>query len=300
MDFSLRDEQRPPVSNISFDIMRRAFLLALFFALCASGADVPQRIVSLSPDLTEILYGVGAFSRVVGVSNYDAYPPEAAKLPHLGQLHNPSFEKLAALKPDLVVINNAQAPFLEDTLKELGFRVLKTSNRSVQEVYAAMIVIGRATGNENGAAGLVAATREGLDRVARKTARLQKPRVVLIVDRTPGTLRDLYTATGGSYLAELVEIAGGQIIVAPAERGYAKLSKEDLLAADPDIILDFIHGSKSRFAGDPTEAWLELPELKAVRGHRVRGVDEDFVPHASQRMVETAELFAKLIHPEIP
>jgi iron complex transport system substrate-binding protein len=279
--------------------MRRALFLALSFAICALGADVPHRIVSLSPDLTEMLYGVGAFNRVVAVSNYDTYPPEATKLPHLGQLHNPSFEKLTALRPDLVVINNAQAPFLEDTLKELGLRVLKTSNRSVQEVYAAILAIGRATGNEGEAAALVAATREGLDRVARKTARLQKPRVVLIVDRTPGTLRDLYTATGGSYLAELVEMAGGQIVVPPVERGYTKLSKEDLLAADPDIILDFIHGPKSRFAGDPMEAWLELPELKAVRAHRVRGVDEDFVPHASQRMVQTAELFVKLIHPEI-
>jgi iron complex transport system substrate-binding protein len=279
--------------------MRRALFLALSFAICALGADVPHRIVSLSPDLTEMLYGVGAFNRVVAVSNYDTYPPEATKLPHLGQLHNPSFEKLTALRPDLVVINNAQAPFLEDTLKELGLRVLKTSNRSVQEVYAAILAIGRATGNEGEAAALVAATREGLDRVARKTARLQKPRVVLIVDRTPGTLRDLYTATGGSYLAELVEMAGGQIVVPPVERGYTKLSKEDLLAADPDIILDFIHGPKSRFAGDPIEAWLELPELKAVRAHRVRGVDEDFVPHASQRMVQTAELFVKLIHPEI-
>jgi iron complex transport system substrate-binding protein len=279
--------------------MRRAFLLSLSFALCAAGTEVPQRIVSLSPDLTEILYGLGAFSRVVAVSNYDTYPPEVEKLPKLGQLHSPSFEKLTALRPDLVVINTAQAPFFEDALKDLGFPVLKTSNRSVQEVYAAMMAIGRATGNENEAARLVSATREGLDRVARKTAHLPKPRVVLVVDRTPGTLRDLYTATDGSYLAELIGIAGGRIALAPVPTGYAKLSKEDLLAADPDIILDFVQGPKSRFSGDPIEAWREMPELKAVRGHRVHGVNEDYVPHASQRIVQTAELFARLIHPEL-
>jgi ABC-type Fe3+-hydroxamate transport system substrate-binding protein len=253
----------------------------------------------LSPDLTEILYGVGAFNHVVAVSNYDTYPAETAKLPRLGDIRSPSFEKLTALRPDLVVINNAQAPFLEDTLKQLGLRVLKTSNRSVQEVYTAMIAIGRATGNEGEAARLVAATREGLDRVARKTARLPKPRVVLIVDRTPGTLRDLYTATDGCYLAELIGIAGGRMAVPPVHSGYRKLGTEDLLAIDPDIMLDFIQGPQSRFAGDPVEAWREMPELKAVRGHRVHGVNEDFVPHASQRMVQTAELFAKLIHPEI-
>jgi iron complex transport system substrate-binding protein len=279
--------------------MRRALLFTLSFALCAAGAGMPQRIVSLSPDLTEILYGVGAFNRVVGVSNYETYPPEAAKLPSLGELHNPDLEKLTALRPDLVVINNAQAPFLEDTLKELGLRVLQTSNRSIKEVLASMITIGHATGNDVEAAKLAAATREALDRVARKTDRLPKPRVVLIVNRTPGTLRDLSTATEGSFLAELVEIAGGRIVVQPAKSGYGRLAKEDLLAIDPDIILDFIHGPQSRFAGDPVEAWREMPELKAVRGHRIYGVNEDFVPHASQRIVQTAELFAKLIHPEI-
>jgi iron complex transport system substrate-binding protein len=279
---------------------RRAFLVGFCFALCATAADAPQRIVSLSPDLTEILYGVGALPRVVGVSDYDTYPPEAVKLPHLGQLHNPSFEKLTAMRPDLVIINEAQAPFLEDTLKELGLKVLKTSNRSIQEVYDAILVIGHATGNDREAASLVASTREGLDRVARKTARLPKQRVVLVIDRTPGTLRDLYTATDGSYLAELLSLAGGKIVLPPVKSGYAKLRQEDLLAADPDIILDFVQGQKGRFASDPMEVWREMPELKAVRARRVYGVNQDFVPHASQRIVQTAELFAKLLHPELP
>jgi iron complex transport system substrate-binding protein len=279
--------------------MKLPFLLVLLFAICAAGEGAPQRIVSLSPDLTEMLYGVGAFSRVVGVSNYESYPPEALKLPRLGQLYSPNYEMLMAMRPDLVIINNSQAPFLEDTLKQLGLRVLKTSNRSIQEVYASMMTIGQATGNENQAARLVADTREALDRVAGKTARFAKPRVVLIVNRTPGTLRDLSTATDGSFLSELVEIAGGHIVAPPAKSGYGKLQKEDLLAVNPDVILDLIHEEQGRFTGDPIEAWREMPELKAVREHRVHSVNADFVPHASQRIVQTAELFVRLIHPEI-
>jgi iron complex transport system substrate-binding protein len=122
---------------------------------------------------------------------------------------------------------------------------------------------------------------------------------VLIVDRTPGTLRDLYTATDGSYLAEIVGIAGGRIAVSAVKSGYKKLSKEDLLAADPDVILDFVQGPQSRFGDNPTAAWADMSELKAVRGHRLYSVGEDYVPHASQRMVQTAELFAKKIHPEL-
>jgi len=282
--------------------MRRSVLAALLAVAASTGAwsaGAPQRIVSLSPDLTEILYGVGAFPSVVGVSNYDTYPPETAKLPHLGDLHSPSLEKLLALRPDLVVVSSAQAPFIEGTLEQLGLNVMKTYNRNVDEVYSAMLAIGRATGREREAAALAAVTREGLDRVAHKTAGLPKPRVLLIVDRIPGTLRDLYTATAGSYLAQMVELAGGRMAVPPADIGYAKLSKEDLLAANPDVILDFLQGPQGRFASNPLEAWNEMPELKAVRTHRVCSVNEDYVPHASQRMVQTAELFARLIHPEI-
>ena len=141
----------------------------------------------------------------------------------------------------------------------------------------------------------VLVTAETDERVGRATANLKEFDL-----RTPGTLRDLYAATDGGFLAELVTLAGGRIAVPPDKRGYAKLSKEDLLAFNPDVILDFIHGAKSRFAGDPMEAWRDMAELKAVRTRRVHGVNEEFVPHASQRMVQTAALFARLIHPEAP
>jgi ABC-type Fe3+-hydroxamate transport system substrate-binding protein len=178
----------------------------------------------------------------------------------------------------------------------LGLRILKISNWSIEETYAAMTTLGHATGNDTQAAKLVADTRAGLDRIARKTARLPKLRVVIVVDRTPGTLRELTTATGGSYLAELIAIAGGQVVVPVNKNGYAALSKENLLAINPDVILDCIHESKGVLAGDPMAPWQGLPELKAVREHRVYGLDQDYVPHASQRMVQTAELFAKAIH----
>jgi iron complex transport system substrate-binding protein len=278
--------------------MRVFALLAIStVALCAA----PARIVSLSPNLTELLYGVGAFGQIVGVSDYSTYPPEVTRLPSVGGWRNPNLERLVALHPDLVIMDDGQAAFIEDKCKDLGFKVMVAGDQTIQEIYGSMTAIGKATGHEAEAARLVQATRDGLLRVSSKTASLAKPKVALIVDRTPGTLRDLYFATDGGFLAELVEIAGGRIAAphAGTRRGYGKLNKEDLLAINPDIILDFIHGVKSRFAGDPMEAWGEMPELKAVRMRRVHGVNEEFVPHASQRIVQTAELFARLIHPEV-
>ncbi len=279
--------------------MKPTLLFTLAFATCCFGAGPPRRIVSLSPNMTEMLYGIGAFDRVVGVSDYCTYPPAVSRLPSVGGWHNPSLEKLAALRPDLVVMDDAQAPFVEGKLRDLGLRVMVVPNHSVSDVYTAIGSLGRATGHEAEAAKLAAQTREGLLRVSRKTASLSKPDVILIVSRTPGTLRNLYTATQGSFLAELIEVAGGRAAAPVAQHGYGKMSKEELLAINPAVILDFIHGSPSRLAGDPIEAWRELPELKAVRTKRVHGVGEDFVPHASQRIVQTAELFARFLHPEM-
>jgi iron complex transport system substrate-binding protein len=277
--------------------MKRALLAALALAFHAGAADLPRRIVSLSPNVTEMLYGIGAFNLVVGISDYCTYPPEVTRMPSVGGWRNPSLEKLAGLHSDLVIVDDGQAPFLEDSFKQLGLRVMTVRDHTVGDVYETITALGRATGHDEQAARLIATTRAELLHISQKTAALAKPKVVMIVDRTPGTLRDLTTATGG-YLVELVEIAGGRIAVPSTPRGYEKLSKEDLLAINPDVILDFIHGMKSRFAGDPMEAWREMSELKAVRTAGVHGVNEDYVPHASQRIVQTAELFARLIHPE--
>jgi iron complex transport system substrate-binding protein len=272
-------------------------------AVDAAAADLPRRIVSLSPNMTEILYGIGAFARVVGVSDYCTYPPEVGKLPSVGGWNTPSLEKLAAMRPDLVVVDAAEAVFIADKVRDLGLKLLVVPNQTIGEVYQGIELLGRATGHEAGAQKLATQTRDGLSKVARQVASFPKPTVVMIVSRTPGTLQDLYMATRGGYLAELIDIAGGRNVAPENQNGYGKLSKEDLLALNPAVIIDFIHGPKTGFKYrtelDPLAAWREMPELQAVRGKRVHGADEDYVPHASQRIVQTAELFAHLLHPEL-
>ncbi len=272
--------------------MTRLWLLVLA-VLSAGAADVPRRIVSLSPNLTEILYGVGAFDRIVGVSDYCTWPAAVRKLPAVGGWRNPNLEKLAALQPDLVLIDDGQAAFVQEKLKALGLQALVVRDDGVDDVLAAIYTVGRATGSEAQAAHLATTTRSALTRISQKTAALPKPSVVLIVDRSPGTLRGLVASTADSFLGELVVIAGGRIVAPPLHANYGHINKEDLVALDPDVILDFVHGVHTH---SPSTAWQELPELRAVREHHVYPVNEDYVPHASQRMVQTAELFARLIH----
>jgi len=277
----------------------RAILPAagLLAGVLFSFAAAPQRIVSVSPVVTEILYGVGAFDKVVAVTEYCTYPPEAKALPKVGGWATPSVEKVAGFHPDLVAFSEAQTPFLAKQLQQLGIRVVLAPSQTIQDAFTAIAALGQATGHVRQAAELAARTRTALDTVRMRAARLLRPTVLIIVDRTPGALRDMYAAQPGSFLAELVEIAGGKVVAAPSGAGYGKISAENVLAANPDIILDILQSTN---AGNAEAAWRELPELNAVRRSAVYTVRDDFVTHDSQRIAQTAVLFAKLLHSEVP
>jgi iron complex transport system substrate-binding protein len=278
-------------------IRRFSVLLALTPALFAAA---PQRIVSVSPALTEILYGIGAFPRVVAVSDYCVYPPEAKSLPKVGGWSTPSMERIAGLRPDLVVFSDAQAPFLEMPLRQLGIRTAIARSQTIQDAFDAIATLGRATGNEQQAARLTAEVKTALDRVRQRAAKLPHPAVLTIVDRTPGTLRDLYAVTEGSYLAELIGIAGGTTVGGSSRMGYGKISKEEVVTANPEVVFDIMPASQSNGGPHPEAAWQDLPEISAVRSGHVYVVREEFVPHDSQMIARTAELFAHLLHPEVP
>ncbi|MDP2323483.1 MAG: ABC transporter substrate-binding protein [Gammaproteobacteria bacterium] len=279
---------------------RRLAFGILTLGLTAGLAAAPERIISIAPSVTEILYGLGAFDRVVAVSDYCTYPPAVKSLPRVGGWRTPNLERLVALRPDLVVMTDAQAPFIQDQLQQLGIRTLVTPSQTVGDALNAMEAIGRAAGKEREAKTLAEATKSALDRVRNRARNLPHPTVLCVVDRTPGTLRDLYAATRGSFLAELIEIAGGRVIAAPAHTGYSRISKEAVLTHNPDVIIDLVHGTKGKLAEELAAVWQDLPELKAVRTGRVYPVRADFVPHASQRIAETVILFAWLLHPQVP
>jgi iron complex transport system substrate-binding protein len=280
---------------------RRHFLLALFAAgLLAGAARTPRRIVSVSPAITELLYGIGAFDRVVAVTEFCLYPPEAKSLPKVGGWSTPSVERVAGFRPDLVALSDAQAPFLRNQLEKLGSHIEVVKSQTIDDAFQAMAALGKATGNERQAADLAAHTRAALETVRRRAAPLPHPSVLAIVDRTPGTLRDLYAVTQGSFLAELIEIAGGKLVSGSTRAGYGRISKETVLAENPDIILDIMPTSQTGTGPHPESAWAELPELHAVRRGQVHVVREEFVPHDSQMIARTAALFAHLLHPEVP
>jgi iron complex transport system substrate-binding protein len=283
-----------------------SIVASLIFASCGGrladqsrAAKSPQRIISLSPSATEVLWGVGAFPRVVAVTDYDDFPPEVKSLPKIGGWSNTNLEQIASLKPDLIVMTQSQSPLIKDKLDALGVRTLVVPSYTVADALNSIQQIGDAVGEQENARKLLDETRAKLDAVHAATENLQRPRVVCIVDRVPGTLRGLYAATKGSFLVELIETAGGESIAPPAASGFGQISKEAIATLDPDIIIDMVQSTNdSRLAEDPKEVWSELAQIKAVREGRVYELHDNSVLHPSQFVGDTARKFAELLHPE--
>jgi iron complex transport system substrate-binding protein len=280
-------------------LLKPALLVICAASAVLAGDATPRRIVSLSPNTTEILDGVGAFSQVVAVSQYDTYPSQVAKLPRVGGWQTSDAEKIVAMRPDLVVLTRPQAPFIADKLQAFSLRTLAVPADTLADVFQAIEMIGIATGHAKQGAELAAQTRESLDKIRAATHKAPRVSVLLVISRTPGSLGDMYVATEGSFLGELLAIAGGRSAVAPMHGGYGQVSKEAVVSLNPDVIIDVVHTSKSNLGEHGSEVWNDLPELKAVRNKRVYALEDEFLVHPSQFVAHTAAVFENLLHPEL-
>jgi iron complex transport system substrate-binding protein len=283
-----------------------AVLALLLVAGCGNTGPVvpsstgkPARIISLTPSTTEILYGVGAFDRVVAVSDYCSYPEGVDKLPRVGGWNNPNMEQIASLRPDLVVFSDAQAQFVKDKVEAAGIRTLAVPSQTLEDAYKSIELVGRAAGEEEAARRLLEQTRASIETVRLTTERLPRRRVLCVVDRVPGTLRDLYTAGGDSFIAQLIRVAGGEPVSPPSRAGWGKMQKEAVVALDPDVVLDLMMQKPAGSLSEDTLAvWGELSTLRAVREGRIYPVRDQTVLHPSQLVGDSARRFAELIHPE--
>ncbi|HEX6184241.1 MAG TPA: ABC transporter substrate-binding protein, partial [Pyrinomonadaceae bacterium] len=212
---------------------------------------------------------------------------------------NPNMEQIASLRPDLVIFSDAQAQFVKDKVEAAGIKTLVVPSQTLEDAFTAITLVGRATGDEEAAERLLAQTRASVETVRLATERLPKRRVLCVVDRVPGTLRDLYTAGGNSFIAQLIRIAGGEPISPPSREGWGKMQKEAVVALDPDVVLDLMmHKEGGAFDEDTLAVWRELPTLRAVRDGRVYPVRDETVLHPSHLVGSSARKFAELIHPE--
>ncbi len=281
---------------------RRVALGLIAAAVSASAAGLPQRIVSTSPSITEILYALGLGDRVVGVTRFCHYPPEATRKPKIGDFINPDIEAIAALKPDLVVVQ-ANPIRLAERLNTLHLRTIEIDEQDIAAIDQSIRVIADATGASKPAEQLIESIRAGLDEVRNKSEKLKAPRVMFVVGRAPGRLDGLVVVGRSSYLNELIRIAGGENIFRDAAAAYPQVSMEEVMARNPEIILDMGEMSDAgtvseRERRETIALWTErMPMLDAVKQHRVFPIMSEMYVVPGPRVVDAARAIFAMLHP---
>ena len=262
----------------------------------------PARIVSTAPSVTEILYALGLGDRVVGVTTFCHYPPEAAKKPKIGDYLHPNLETIVGLRPDLVVSETTGVRHAE-RLRSLNLNVLEIDDATLAGIYDSIRRIGQAAGVPARADALCAQMRAGFDGIRAKVGPLPRRRVLFLVGRTPGRIEDLIAAGRASHLNELIEIAGGENVFRDSIAAYGKIPLEELLARNPEVIVDMGEMSETVGVTDAqkravVELWNRYPALAAVRQHRVYAVASDIFVVPGPRVVDAARALARMFHPE--
>ncbi|MBK5294669.1 MAG: cobalamin-binding protein [Acidobacteriia bacterium] len=270
-------------------------------ALLLQGA--PQRIVSTAPNITETLFALGAGDRVVGVSQYCNYPEEAKRKARIGTYLNPDAETILSLRPDLVIVQKLPGG-LADKLRRLNLRVVEVGHGDLAATLASFRQIGEAAGVPAQADALVASIRARLARIGKATRSRPRRSVTFIVGRIPDQLSGIVVVGSGAYLNELFESAGGANVFAGAALQYFKISLEQILGSNPDVIIDMgdmaeTVGVSEQHKKKVVALWGKYPTLKAVRAKRVYAVASDIFVVPGPRIADAAEAFARMLHPEL-
>jgi iron complex transport system substrate-binding protein len=256
----------------------------------------------MAPNVTETVFALGAGERVIAVTNFCTYPPEARRKPRVGGYFNPNLERIVALEPDLVLM---QTPIekVVALCRERGVEWLAVGMSDLASVCRGIELLGDRLGLRDEARRLRSELESGLDNTSGRAAGFgmgrPRVRVFLCTGRAPGTLSGLGTIGPGGFLAEIIEIAGGENVFADAVTQYPQVSKEALMKRAPEVIVEARPGSRLDEAGleKLRREWSALSSVPAVRDGRVHVLTDDFLLVPGPRLVRTARLLAELFHP---
>ncbi|PKQ16283.1 MAG: ABC transporter substrate-binding protein [Actinobacteria bacterium HGW-Actinobacteria-7] len=252
-------------------------------------AAQPQRIVSLAPANTEILFALGAGDRVVGVTSYDDYPAEVADIAKVGDFAGPNIEAVAAAKPDLVLATTGVQADVIAKLEALGATVIAVDPQNLDALYADIAEIGQATGTTDKASKTVSDMKAQADQIRADVASAEKTTVFVEIAQSP-----LYTVGSGTIIDELVTIAGGTNVV--TESGYVPYSTEQVVKSNPAVYMA-TKGSMS----DPKQLAKRagFKSLDAVKNGRVIILDDNLVSRPGPRIMEGLKQIAQGLHPDL-
>jgi len=256
-----------------------------------AGAQTRNRVASLVPAATEILFAIGAGERVVGVGDYDDYPAAVEQLPRLGGLVDPNLEAILAVRPDFIVIDPAQRS-LATQLESVDIDVYMFATGSIEEMLDHVNALGRELDLVANAARLSDTIAGGLAAVTASVDGRPEPRTLVVFGRRPGSFAELWVSGGVGFLHDVVELAGGSNVFADITRPGFKSGLEGILSRAPDVVLEFVE-TGDRAAAIRAE-WQALPGFADVIVVTIHG---GWTMRPSPRIVMLATEVADALHP---
>ncbi|MPY90462.1 MAG: ABC transporter substrate-binding protein [Luteitalea sp.] len=258
-----------------------------------------QRVVSLVPAVTEMLFAIEAGSQVVGVSSYDTYPDAVRQLPRVGALVDPDVERVLSLEPDLVVTYGSQEE-LQQQLVRAGIAAFDYRHGGVGHALDTMRTLGARTGHAREAVRETTRISTALAAITQRVAGRKRPRTLLVIGREPLAMRGIYVSAGKGFLHELLTLAGGDDVMGDIPRESVQATTETILARAPEVILEVRSGPKPDATTIDRErrAWSRLSGVPAVRSGRVYLLYDNALVVPGPRMPLAAEQFARVMHPE--
>lgn len=251
-----------------------------------------DRVVSLAPNLTEIVFALGAGDRLVGNTTYCDYPVEAKSITKVGDTLHPSIERIIALKPQVVLVSTAsQLEAFTGQLDNHRIVVYVTNPKSLDEVFRSMKVLGELLGEQKRAEAVVDALQQRAANVEAATKEARPLKVFYQVSGEP-----LYTIGRDAYLTDLVRRAGGVSVTADVPSGFPRFSAEAALAAQPEAIILPTGGSMG--AANATVA-VSLKNSPAARNNRIYKINDDYLSRPGPRLLNGLEEMARALHPEV-
>ena len=272
--------------------------VSFVFLFGAATQAPPQRIVSLVPALTEMLFAIGAGPRVVGVSSYDQFPPEVKSLPRVGALLDPDTERILSLKPDLVVTYGSQVD-LQTQMQRATIATFNYRHGGLDHILLTIKQLGERIGQQTQAAALVSSINTRIDAVKARVAGKRRPRTLLVFSRDPRALRNIYVSGGAGFLHDMLVIAGGDDVFADVKRESVQATTETILARAPEVILEIRPNDIPPGAelDEEMATWSRLAAVPAVKNKRVYFITGQQMTVPGPRVTDGIERMAKVLHP---
>jgi iron complex transport system substrate-binding protein len=259
--------------------------------------DRAGRIVSLAPNITEILFAIGLGNEIAGVTLDSDYPPDAARKPKVGTFWQPDIEAVVAVKPDLVItLGFEQQRNLAERLRRIGYRNLIVNIEKVSDLFEAIERIGAAAGRQRQANELITHIRTKLQRLASLVGAESKVKVLWVVQREP-----LRVAGRDTFINEMIELAGGENAIGPTVQIYPPIGSEQVVACNAEVIIEPTMGRLDieEQRDMALQYWSKFNRLPAVVNRRIFVIRGDTVSRLGPRLYEAAETVAGCLRPQL-